>query len=94
MKSKTNLLIGILSVAVIALSIFAFRLNTSQRKLANTLNVSQVADDNHVEYNRSAVYKAAYLPSDGDDNFVTAAEKTVNKVVHIRTEIVRKGNSY
>lgn len=33
------------------------------------------------------------MPAD-NENFVNAAEKTVNTVVHIRTEIITRGNSY
>lgn len=36
----------------------------------------------------------AFMTPIGDDDFVNAAEKTVNAVVHIRTEIIQRSNSY
>ena len=38
--------------------------------------------------------KANYMSYNDEDNFVDAAEKTVNTVVHIKTEVISKGNSY
>lgn len=40
------------------------------------------------------VQKTALMASGQNADFVGAAEKTVNAVVHIRTEIIRKSNSY
>lgn len=39
-------------------------------------------------------YQTSFLPVPENINFVDAAEKTVNAVVHIRTEIKRQGASY
>lgn len=36
----------------------------------------------------------AFMTPVSDDDFVNAAEKTVNAVVHIRTEIIQRSNSY
>ena len=38
--------------------------------------------------------KANYMSYNDEDDFVDAAEKTVNTVVHIKTEVISKGNSY
>jgi Do/DeqQ family serine protease len=38
--------------------------------------------------------RTSFMTNDEGESFVDAAEKTVNTVVHIRTEIVSKGNSY
>lgn len=95
MKSKTKLLIGFLSLAVVVLSIFTTRLYLSQYDTERSFkanNVSNVTTTKHSSM--SDMYSMAYMPGTEDNNFVTAAEKTVDAVVHIRTEIVRKGNSY
>ena len=44
--------------------------------------------------NMAPVLRASFMTNDAGESFVDAAEKTVNTVVHIRTEIVSKGNSY
>ena len=38
--------------------------------------------------------KANYMSYNDEDDFVDAAKKTVNTVVHIKTEVISKGNSY
>ena len=45
-------------------------------------------------HNSASVVKASFLANEEGVSFVNAAEKTVNTVVHIKTEIVSKGNSY
>ncbi len=47
-----------------------------------------------VQPERLQSYQTSYAPIPQNINFVDAAEKTVNAVVHIRTEINRQGASY
>lgn len=95
MKSKTKFLIGFLSLAIVALSIFTTRLYLSQRDMEKSLVTTNVSNVTTTKNNLvPAMYSTAFMPDTDDNNFVTAAEKTVDAVVHIRTEIVRKGNSY
>ncbi|MBQ5688921.1 MAG: trypsin-like peptidase domain-containing protein, partial [Bacteroidales bacterium] len=49
---------------------------------------------NTIDENNIPAVKASFVSYNGEDNFVDAAEKTVNTVVHIKTEVVSKGNSY
>lgn len=94
MKSKTKLIIVLLSVSVIALSIFTIRLYSSEKKMEESLEAAVSAQKHAESLSTPYLYRTAYVNPGTNDEFVNAAEKTVNAVVHIRTEVIRKGNSY
>ena len=99
MKSKTKVLFLTLSVVLLVLSVFTIKLYLLQNEMKKSLAESIITVDGQMNYNdasdvESHVVRTSYAPSENGDNFVDAAAKTVNTVVHIRTEIVTKGNSY
>ena len=93
MKSKTKVLFVTLSAIVIALSVLTVNLYVSQRQLKQTMANAEI-QTNSIEENNIPAVKASFVSYNGEDNFVDAAEKTVNTVVHIKTEVVSRGNSY
>ena len=93
MKSKTKVLFVTLSAIVIALCVLTVNLYKSQRELKQTISNAEKTANLIDEKNIPAV-KASFVSYNDEDNFVDAAEKTVNTVVHIKTEVVSKGNSY
>lgn len=91
---RTNFLIGALSVALIGMVVVTAVLFKNQKNLEKSI-MTQVSDNNGVNGSSAVCSHVAYLPETGGENsFVSAAEKTVNAVVHIHTKIVTKGNSY
>ena len=99
MKSKTKVLFLTLSVVLVALSIFTAKLYLSQDELKKALseNCSMTENQmlgNEASTNGNQMIRTSYMPGDDGDNFVDAAAKTVNTVVHIKTEIISKGSSY
>ena len=99
MKSKTKVLFLTLSAVLLVLSVFTIKLYLSQNEMKKSLAESSITVDGQMNYNDASdvenhVVRTSYVPSENGDNFVDAAAKTVNTVVHIRTEIVTKGNSY
>ena len=93
MKSKTKVLFLTLSVLVVALSIFTINMYFSQREMKKSLAEAEIISTSNTD-NSVSMIRAAYMNGDEDNNFVDAAANTVNAVVHIRTEIVSRGNSY
>ena len=93
MKSKTKVLFVTLSAIVIALCVLTVNLYVSQRQLKQTMANAEI-QTNSIEENNIPAVKASFVSYNGEDNFVDAAEKTVNTVVHIKTEVVSRGNSY
>ena len=59
-----------------------------EKSLAN-VELQQKPNDNS-----TPILRASFMANEGGESFVEAAEKTVNTVVHIKTEIISKGNSY
>lgn len=99
MKSKTKVLFLALAVSLMALSVFTVRLYLSQnemkKSLAQSCSLTESQKPNYdIAANGNSFIRASYKPAVEGDNFVDAAASTVNSVVHIRTEIVSKGNSY
>ena len=93
MKSKTKVLFVTLSVVLLILSFFTVKLYMSQQEMRHSLAKAKTMDCSTSDIQQSTI-RAAYMTADKDDNFVDAAAKTVNTVVHIRTEIISRGNSY
>jgi Do/DeqQ family serine protease len=93
MKSKTKVLFVTLSAIVIALCVLTANMYISQRQLMQAMADAEMSTNITDENNIPAV-RASFVSYNGEDNFVDAAEKTVNTVVHIKTEVVSKGNSY
>lgn len=93
MKSKTKVLFVTLGVVLLTLSIFTVKLSLSQREMKESLAEAKMMATNKTD-NQTPMIRAAYMPDGEGDNFVDAAANTVNTVVHIRTEIISKGNSY
>lgn len=93
MKSKTKMLFVCFGAVLMALGILTVNLYLSQqemkRTLANAESHAQMKSDNYVP-----AVKTNYMSYEEDDDFVDAAANTVNAVVHIRTEIISRGNSY
>lgn len=93
MKNKTKALFLTLCAALIALSILTINLYSSQKEIKQSIANAEMRLSSDNESTVPSV-KANYMSYEGGDNFVGAAEKTVNTVVHIKTEVVSKGNSY
>lgn len=93
MKSKTKVLFITLSAMLVALSIFTVKLYFSQRDIQQSLADAEVKANSTTD-NSASMIRTAYMSGDDSDDFVDAAENTVNAVVHIRTEIISRGNSY
>ncbi len=93
MKNKTKVLFVTLSAIVIALCVMIVNLYVSQRELKQTMaNVERPT--NLIDEKNVPAMKASFMSYDEENDFVDAAEKTVNTVVHITTEVVARGNSY
>lgn len=93
MKNKTKALFLTLCAALIALSILTINLYSSQKEIKQSIANAEMRLSSDNESTVPSV-KANYMSYEDGDNFVGAAEKTVNTVVHIKTEVVSKGNSY
>lgn len=93
MKSKTKLLFVGFGAVLIALSVLTVSLYLSQHEMKQSLKNAEIQTCSMPEKYPPAV-RANYMSSAEGDNFVEAAENTVNAVVHIRTEIISRGNSY
>lgn len=93
MKNKTKALFLTLCAALIALSILTINLYSSQKEIKQSIANAEMRLSTDNESTVPSV-KANYMSYEDGDNFVDAAEKTVNTVVHIKTEVVSKGNSY
>lgn len=91
MKKRTGLFVAF-GVVLIALGILTINFYGTQREMKKMLTEVELKAASAAD-NSSQMIRTAYMPSD-NDNFVNAAEKTVNTVVHIRTEIITRGNSY
>lgn len=93
MKNKTKFLFASFGVLFAALSVLTINLYLSQQDMKKSLTDAELRhasmNDNQVPMSR-----ASFMTNDEDESFVDAAEKTVNTVVHIKTEIISKGNSY
>lgn len=93
MKSKTKVLFVTLCAIVIALCVLTVNLYISQREMKQSLATAGMCANSIDEKNIPAV-KASYTSYNEEYDFVDAAEKTVNTVVHIKTEVISRGNSY
>ena len=93
MKSKTKVLFVTLSAIVVALCVLTLNLYVSQREMKQVMANAEI-QTNSIEENNIPAVKASFVSYNGEDNFVDAAEKTVNTVVHIKTEVGSRGNSY
>ena len=93
MKSKTKVLFLTLTAVMVALSVLTINLYLSQRDMKKSLAEAELRSCSTND-SQASIIRAAYMAGDDDNDFVEAAESTVNAVVHIRTEIVSKGNSY
>ena len=93
MKSKTKVLFVTLSAVLVTLSVLTINLYLSQREMKKSMAEAELRACSMTD-NQSSVIRAAYMVGDDGDDFVEAAENTVNAVVHIRTEIISRGNSY
>ncbi len=92
MKSKTKFLFVTLSILLVALSVLTINLYVSQRDMKESLTY---AKDNVISLeNKIPIHRTSFMAGDEADDFVDAAENTVDAVVHIKTEIISKGNSY
>lgn len=93
MKNKTKFLFVTLSVLFAALSVLTINLYLSQQDMKKSLADAE-SRQTSMNGNQAPMLRASFMTNDEGESFVDAAEKTVNTVVHIRTEIVSKGNSY
>lgn len=89
MKRKTNFLFVTFSVLFAALSVLTINLYLSQREMKKSLSDAEMRQTSGT-HNSASVVKASFLANEEGVSFVNAAEKTVNTVVHIKTEIVSK----
>ena len=92
MKSKPKVLFVTLSAIIIALCVLVINLYMSQCEIKQSLVNAEMRVCSNA--NSIPTVKANYMSYNDEDGFVDAAEKTVNTVVHIKTEVVSKGNSY
>lgn len=93
MKNRTKFLFVTFSLLFAALSVLTINLYLSQREMKKSLSDAEMRQIPGT-HNSASVVKASFLANEEGVSFVNAAEKTVNTVVHIKTEIVSKGNSY
>lgn len=93
MKNRTKFLFVTFSLLFAALSVLTINLYLSQREMKKSLSEAEMRQISGT-HNSASVVKASFLANEEGVSFVNAAEKTVNTVVHIKTEIVSKGNSY
>ncbi len=93
MKSKTKVLFVTLSAILIALCVLTINLYMSQNEMKQALANADMRAYS-IEETATPTVKANYMSYNEEDNFVKAAEKTVNTVVHIKTEVISRGNSY
>ena len=93
MKSRSKVLFVTLSLLGVALGVFTIKLYVSQQEMKDALSEAEPRTVT-LSPDVSNIYRASYSMNDNEDGFVKAAENTVDAVVHIRTEIVRRGNSY
>ena len=63
--------------------------NEGENQIEQQEPVSQIEQAQHVQ-----VQRAAFLPAEGTPDFVDAAERSVDAVVHIMTKVVRQSNTY
>lgn len=77
---------------VVALSVVIVNLYVNQLEIKESVKEAELKASS-MRTNSASMFRASYMNSD-EDSFVTAAENTVNSVVHIRTEIISKGSSY
>ena len=63
--------------------------NDSEKQNEQQQPVSQVE-----QVQQPQVQRAAYMPAQGTPDFVDAAERSVDAVVHIMTKVVRQSNTY
>lgn len=93
MKNKTKFLFVTFSVLFAALSVLTINLYLSQQDMKKSLADAELRQTSMNEP-QIPMLRTSFMTNDEGESFVDAAEKTVNTVVHIRTEIVSKGNSY
>ena len=93
MKNKTKFLFVTFSVLFAALSVLTINLYLSQQDMKKSLADAELRQTSMNE-SQTPMLRTSFMTNDEGESFVDAAEKTVNTVVHIRTEIVSKGNSY
>ena len=93
MKSKTKVLFVTLSAILIALCVLTINLYMSQNEMKQALANADMRAYS-IDETTTPTVKANYMSYNEEDNFVKAAEKTVNTVVHIKTEVISRGNSY
>ncbi len=63
--------------------------NEGENQIEQQEPVSQIEQAQQVQ-----VQRAAFLPAEGTPDFVDAAERSVDAVVHIMTKVVRQSNTY
>ena len=93
MKNKTKFLFVTFSVLFAALSVLTINLYLSQQDMKKSLADAELRQTTMNEP-QIPMLRTSFMTNDEGESFVDAAEKTVNTVVHIRTEIISKGNSY
>ncbi len=93
MKNKTKFLFVTFSVLFAALSVLTINLYLSQQDMKKSLADAELRQTSMNE-SQTPMLRTSFMTNDEGESFVDAAEKTVNTVVHIRTEIISKGNSY
>ena len=93
MKNKTKFLFVSFGLLLAVLSVLTINLYLSQRDMKKSLADAEMRQTSMNE-KQTPILKASFMTNDEGESFVDAAESTVNTVVHIRTEIVSKGNSY
>ena len=62
--------------------------NEGENQIEQQEPVSQIEQAQQVQ-----VQRAAFLPAEGTPDFVDAAERSVDAVVHIMTKVVRQSNT-
>ena len=91
MKNRAKLLFVALGLSVVALGVFSVKLSLSQREIEKALHEAEASS---AKADMPNIYRMSYAMTEDADGFVDAAENTVDAVVHIRTEIISRGNSY
>ncbi|MDR0969386.1 MAG: trypsin-like peptidase domain-containing protein [Lentimicrobiaceae bacterium] len=89
MKKKSLMFAFYGAIFMLLLVLIVVKINKNDAVKTETVSDQRVAVQQQMPIHRTTM-----IPADQNTNFVDAAEKTVNAVVHIRTEITRKTATY
>ena len=87
-----NEFLAAMKVALVAVGMMMATSCNSTQSANEETNENQQAMQ--IEQVQPQVHRAAFIPIEGTPDFVGAAEKSLNAVVHIKTKIEKQTNTY